>query len=115
MGTISRILGSRKAVFTLLAMCAAMAMAWTARITGKEALDFMKWVLGAWIFAQAAEDGIMHWKGTHPGAQLKLTPVPAPAAPTLLTETAPAVPPAASSDPPGASLPPGSSEPPPSK
>ena len=67
LATFGRIFGSRKAVFTLIAMAATVALAWTSRITGTEALDFMKWVLTVWLGAQAAEDVARHIKGTHPG------------------------------------------------
>jgi hypothetical protein len=103
MSTFSRIFGSRKAVFTLIAFGCTIAMAWTGRVTGTEALGFMKWILGAWLFAQTAEDVTMHIKGTHPGNQPKAAPVvPAAASSGSLPPAAPSVPPGASEAPPAA-------------
>jgi hypothetical protein len=62
----SKILGSKKAVLSILGIICSMILAYTGKVTGEDTLNFIKWVLMAWLSAQAAEDVTMHVKGTHP-------------------------------------------------
>lgn len=86
----SKIFGSKKAVLSILGIACAMVLAYTGKVTGLETLDFIKWVLMAWLSAQAAEDVTMHVKGTHPDTlrlQAQLAKESAPAEPKVLVET----------------------------
>jgi hypothetical protein len=62
----SKIFGSKKAVLSILGIACSMLLTYTNKVSGEEALNFIKWVLMAWLSAQAAEDVTMHVKGTHP-------------------------------------------------
>jgi hypothetical protein len=79
---LSRIVGSRKAILSILGIVCVMYMSKSGQVSGTEALGFIKWVLMAWLGAQAAEDVAMHLKGSHPGnpPPVGSTPAPAPVA-----------------------------------
>lgn len=47
---------SRKAWVLLLAVVGVAALNITGKVTGPEALDFVKWLVGTWFAAVAAED-----------------------------------------------------------
>ena len=47
---------SRKFIVTLVAVASVTALAIIGKIDGEKALDFARWVLGAWIVAQAGTD-----------------------------------------------------------
>jgi len=53
---ISALLASRKAWVLLLCVAGAMVLNAKGQIDGPQALDFIKWVVGAWLAAVAAED-----------------------------------------------------------
>jgi hypothetical protein len=54
---VSKLFGSRKAVMMMLALAGVVLLASLGRITGDQALDFLKVTLPAWLAAQAWEDG----------------------------------------------------------
>ena len=47
---------SRKAWVLLLAIVGVVAMNLAGKVTGSETLDFVKWLVGTWLAAVAAED-----------------------------------------------------------
>jgi hypothetical protein len=55
---INRLLSSRKALMMLAAVIAATTLASLGKVTGTEALEFVKWVVLVWIGAQAAVDAV---------------------------------------------------------
>lgn len=73
---LSKIVGSRKAILSILGIAAAVYMSKTGQVAGPDALGFIKWILMAWLGAQAAEDVAMHLKGSHPAHQPNAPAVP---------------------------------------
>jgi hypothetical protein len=56
MEKVKELLTSRKFIVTLIAITGVTVLAAIGKIDGDKALDFAKWVLGAWIAAQAGTD-----------------------------------------------------------
>jgi energy-coupling factor transporter transmembrane protein EcfT len=54
---ITALLKSRKAWICVIAMVVIAVFAFRQIVTGKEALDFIKWLVMTWIAAIAVEDG----------------------------------------------------------
>ncbi|HOA00819.1 MAG TPA: hypothetical protein PKI27_00775 [Dermatophilaceae bacterium] len=55
--SIAQLFGSRKALITMLAIVGIVVLAGLGRVAGEQALDFIKWIVTAWLAAQAYEDG----------------------------------------------------------
>ena len=53
---LAELLGSRKFWVSIVAIGAVVTFAVMGRIAGDQALDFIKWVIGAWLGSQAATD-----------------------------------------------------------
>jgi len=56
MDKLVELFSSRKFVIALVAVLIIVVLAVAGRIAGDQALDFIKWVVGAWIAGQAATD-----------------------------------------------------------
>jgi len=72
---ISLMFQSRKAVVLVFAIAGVVLMNCVGRIDGEKALDFIKWVVTAWLAAQALEDTGKH-VGNGIAARGSVTPTP---------------------------------------
>jgi len=72
---ISLMFQSRKAVVLVFAIAGVVLMNYLGRISGEEALAFVKWVVTAWLAAQAIEDTGKH-VGNGIAARGSVTPTP---------------------------------------
>jgi hypothetical protein len=56
MEKLTELFTSRKFIVTLVAIAGVTVLAAVGQIDGEKALDFARWVLGAWLVAQAGTD-----------------------------------------------------------
>lgn len=56
MDKVKELLTSRKFIVTALGITGAVVLAALGKIDGERAMDFAKWLLGAWLLAQAGVD-----------------------------------------------------------
>jgi hypothetical protein len=79
--TLSAFMNSRKAWVLLLAIIGVVVMNVVGRIDHKDALDFIKWIVMAWLGAVAAEDAAAKHGQARAGAPPASSPPPQPAPP----------------------------------
>lgn len=63
MNVVQALLQSRKAWVVLLAVVGVVVMELVGKIGPRDALDAIKWLVSAWLGAQAAEDAASRWGG----------------------------------------------------
>lgn len=56
MEKLTELFTSRKFIVTLVAIAGVVTLAALGEVDGEKAIDFAKWVLGAWLVAQAGTD-----------------------------------------------------------
>jgi hypothetical protein len=55
-GKVGELLGSRKFWVSIVAIGAVITFAVLGKVAGDQAMDFIKWIIGAWLGSQAATD-----------------------------------------------------------
>lgn len=61
MPVLRALTSSRKAWVVFVAIVAIVAMELAGKVTSSEALEAIKWLVSAWLGAQAAEDAASRW------------------------------------------------------